>query len=340
MRKKTAVFAAVCLSFIALFLSVGLGSVFISPRDIIDIIGNYLFRIPLGDVTEINAAIFWEIRLPRTFTAFLVGGCLAASGTIMQSILRNPLASSYTLGVSSGASLGAAIVILFGSSMIGITFLLTPVVAFITGLCTVFLVMGLAEYFDKSLENQTIILVGMVVSLFANAILTLLTALLSDHLQQLIFWQMGSFSAKTWQHVAIIAPVLVIGAVIFIRFSTELDLLTFGEEQALTSGVEVKKTKILLIVLSALLTGISVSFCGTIGFVDLIAPHIARRIFGASHKIVIPMSILIGGSLMMIADLISRTVLAPRQLPVGAITALIGAPFFAFIYFNKQRRTL
>lgn len=340
MRRKAAVFAAVCLFILSLLLSVGLGSVFISPSDIIKIIGNYIFDIPLHNITEINASIFWEIRLPRTFTAFLVGGCLAASGTIMQSILRNPLASSYTLGVSSGASLGAAIVILFGSSMIGITFLLTPIVAFVTGLGTVFLVMGLAEYFDKNLENQTIILVGMVVSLFANAILTLITALLSNHLQQLIFWQMGSFSAKTWQHVAIIAPVLVIGAVVFIRFSTELDLLTFGEEQALTSGVEVKKTKLLLIVISALLTGISVSFCGTIGFVDLIAPHIARRIFGASHKIVIPMSILIGGSLMMTADLISRTALAPRQLPVGAITALIGAPFFAFIYFKKQRRTV
>ncbi len=338
MRKQTAVFAAVCLSLISLFLAVGLGSVFISPKDIINIIGNYLFHLPLGNVTEINATIFWEIRLPRTLTAFLVGGCLAASGTIMQSILRNPLASSYTLGVSSGASLGAAIVILFGSSMMGIAFFVTPVVAFVTGLCTVFLVMGLAEYFDKSLENQTIILVGMVVSLFANAILTLLTALLSNHLQQLIFWQMGSFSAKTWQHVAVIAPILVIGTFVFIRFSTELDLLTFGEEQALSSGVEVKRIKLLLIIFAALLTGISVSFCGTIGFVDLIAPHIARRMFGASHKIVIPMSILIGGSLMMIADLISRTVLAPRQLPVGAITALIGAPFFAFIYFKKQRR--
>lgn len=338
MRKQTAVFAAVCLSLISLFLAVGLGSVFISPKDITNIIGNYLFHLPLGNVTEINATIFWEIRLPRTLTAFLVGGCLAASGTIMQSILRNPLASSYTLGVSSGASLGAAIVILFGSSMMGIAFFVTPVVAFVTGLCTVFLVMGLAEYFDKSLENQTIILVGMVVSLFANAILTLLTALLSNHLQQLIFWQMGSFSAKTWQHVAVIAPILVIGTFVFIRFSTELDLLTFGEEQALSSGVEVKRIKLLLIIFAALLTGISVSFCGTIGFVDLIAPHIARRMFGASHKIVIPMSILIGGSLMMIADLISRTVLAPRQLPVGAITALIGAPFFAFIYFKKQRR--
>lgn len=340
MRTRTAVTTVVCISFISLFLSVGLGSVFISPKDISIILGNVLFDLPLGNINKINASIFLNIRLPRTFTAFLVGGCLAGSGAVMQSVLRNPLASSYTIGVSSGASLGAAVVILFGGSILGISLFLTPMVAFIMGLGTVFLVMGLTEYFDKSLENQAIVLVGMVISLFVNAMLTLLTALSGDHLQQLIFWQMGSFSGKTWQHVFIIAPILIIGIVLFIRYSTELDLLTFGEEQALASGVEVKKTKLFLIILATLLTGGSVAFCGTIGFVDLIAPHIARKLFGASHKLVVPISILVGGSLMMIADLISRTIVSPRQLPVGAVTALIGAPFFAFIYFRKERRSL
>ena len=187
------------------------------------------------------------------------------------------------------------------------------------------------------MNNQTIILVSMVLSLFVNAILTTITAFSGDHLQQLVFWQMGSFASKEWSQVLIVLPIVLISILYLMRKSIELDLLTFGDEQATSSGVDIRKTKFILIVIATLLTGVSVAFCGTIGFVDLIAPHVVRKLYGASHRLVIPLSALFGGAFMLIADTISRTILSPRQLPVGAVTALIGAPFFAYVFFRRSK---
>lgn len=332
---KCLITIVICL--IAFLCSASIGSVIIPGTDILKIIWHKITGAGLGDIPDTTVSILMNIRLPRALLSFLVGSALAVSGTVMQSVLRNPLASSYTIGVSSGASLGAAIAITSGLTLAGASVLAVPLIAFLSGLLTVFLVIGFTKHFDRNLENQTIILVGMVFSLFVNAILTLVTALSQDHLQQLIYWQMGSFSSKGYIHVLITAFVLLLGIPALIHYSPELDILTFGEEQAKASGVNVERMKYLLITISTLLTGISVAFCGTIGFVDLIAPHIVRRIFGSSHKLVIPMSALFGGAIMAFSDLISRTVLAPRQLPVGAITALIGAPFFAYIYFAKRK---
>ena len=149
---------------------------------------------------------------------------------------------------------------------------------------------------------------------------------------------MGSFSAQTWANAALTLPILLIGLVVMMRYAREMDLITFGEEQALSAGVDLKRVKFALIAVSALLTGTAVSFAGVIGFVDLIAPHIVRKIFGSNHRIVVPMSALFGGCFMVLADLIGRTIMAPQELPVGAVTALIGAPFFAYIYFHRRRK--
>ena len=336
---KMALTAVLCV--LILIVASGVGSVGISPADILKIFNNKLFAAPLGGIADITADILWNIRLPRSLMAFLVGSALAASGTVMQSVLRNPLASSYTLGVSSGASLGAAIVILSGAALSSFAGMFTlPLVGFIFGLGTVFLAMGLTARFDCNMENHTIVLVGMVLSLFVNAVLTLVTALSREHLQQLVFWQMGSFSAKDWTHVAVVLPILIVCLLYLMFFTNEMDIMTFGEEQALSSGVDIKKVKFRLIAVSALLTGASVAFCGTIGFIDLIAPHVVRKIFGSSHRLVLPASALFGGAFMAAADLVSRTVLAPQELPVGAVTALIGAPFFAYIYFKKRGRAI
>lgn len=190
---------------------------------------------------------------------------------------------------------------------------------------------------DKSLETNTIILVGMVFSLFVNAMLTLVTAMARDHLAQLTYWQMGSFSLKDWSNVIILFPLVLIGVILIQNFSKEMDIMTFGEDQAFTMGVDVHKVKWSLLSLSAALTGSAVAFVGVIGFIDLIAPHVVRKIFGSSHKIVIPMSMLFGGSFMVICDLVARTIISPSELPVGAITALIGAPFFAYVYFSRRK---
>ena len=339
MRLKARMAALAALALIALALGAAIGSVGVSPRTLIDVLANKLFGATLPeDVSDITVSILWTIRFPRAVCAFLIGAALAASGTVMQSVLRNPLASSYTLGVSSGASLFAAVVIVTGFTLPVLERYTLPLFGFLGGLGTVFLAMALAMRFNRNLENQTVILVGMVLSLFVNALLTLVTALSAERLSQLVFWQMGSFSALTWADAGLVLPVLLLSLIVLLRYSRELDLMTFGEEQALSAGVDLRRVKFLLIAVSALLTGTAVSLAGVIGFVDLIAPHVVRRIFGSNHRAVVPMSALFGGAFMVLADLLARTVLAPQELPVGAVTALIGAPFFAYVYFRRERR--
>lgn len=338
MKTSIKAFILILICIIAFMISLGMGSVDIPIEEIVSILGNKLFRLPLpDDIQGTTISILWDIRLPRSSMAFIIGASLAVSGTVMQSILRNPLASSYTLGVSSGASLGAALFIVLGMTLPFLGVFALPLIGFLGGLVTVLLVMSFTARLDKNLENQTIILVGMVFSLFVNALLTLITALSRQYLEQLIFWQMGSFSGRNWSQVIVALVVTALCILFLTSYSREMDIMTFGESQALSVGVELKKVKFLLIGICALLTGTAVSFVGVIGFVDLIAPHVIRKLFGSSHKIVLPMAALFGGGFMVIADLIGRTILAPSELPVGAVTALIGAPFFAYIYFQRRK---
>jgi len=338
MKKYLKAVILLASALVALTLGVALGSVGISPGDMLSVLGHKIFGSVLPEeLSGVTVSILWNIRFPRAVMAFLVGAALAASGTVMQSVLRNPLASSYTLGVSSGASLLAAVVIVSGVTLPVIGQYTLPLFGFAGGLGTVFLAMALTVRFDRNLENQTIILVGMVLSLFVNAILTMVTAMADDRLSRLVFWQMGSFSGQSLENCGLVVSVLVVGLLVLTRYSREMDLMTFGEEQALSAGVDLRRVKFILIAISALLTGTAVSLAGVIGFVDLIAPHIVRKLFGSKHRIVVPMSALFGGAFMVLADLVSRTVLAPEELPVGAVTALIGAPFFAYIYFHRRK---
>lgn len=334
-RVKVLLTLPVCL--LCLFMGVAVGSAGIELKDTLAILANKLTGRALPErVSSVAVSILWTIRAPRMAMAFLVGAALAVSGAVMQSVLRNPLASSYTLGVSSGASLAAAGVMLSGFTLPFVGALTLPASGFAGGLATVFLAMGLAARFDRTLQNTTIILMGMVLSLFVSAFLTILTALSGDHLRQLVFWQMGSFSAQNWRSAGILLAIALPGTLCLMRFGPEMDLMTFGEEQALSAGVELRRVKTALIVVSALLTGSAVAFAGVIGFVDLIVPHAVRRVYGSRHRLVVPLCALLGGSFMVLADLIARTLLAPRELPVGAVTALVGAPFFAWIYFRRR----
>lgn len=333
---KLIVSLIICLTI--LIFGVALGSIYVPFKEIINIIAHKTIKTELlSSISTVNVSIVWNLRLPRTILAFMVGGALAVSGTVMQSVLKNPLASSYTLGVSSGASLGAAFVIITGLRLPILGLFTLPAIGLLCGLLTVFTAVKFAAKMDKNLENNTIILVGMVFSLFVNALLTMITALSNEHLQQLTFWQMGSFSLKDWSNVFVLLPIVLAGTLFIRNYSKEMDIMTFGEEQAFTIGVDVYKLKWLLLGLSAALTGSAVSFVGVIGFIDLIAPHVVRKIFGSSHSIVIPMSFIFGGAFMIICDLIARTIISPSELPVGAVTALVGAPFFAYVYFSKRK---
>ena len=324
---------AVCL-FI-LLAAIRAGSVYISLADLMKIIASHITGSPLpAEVDPMNDSIFWTIRMPRAITAFLVGGVLSVSGAVMQAVLQNPLASSYTLGVSSGASLGAPAhpQRLEDGHPLGRAGRERP--------------QPPHQHPDQRLLSHHrpgrfqggIRHLGMILSLFVTGIMNFMMTFYSDRSKQLWLWMTGSFSARNWNHCAILTVTGIIGLVILMMLSGQLDILTFGELQASSMGVEVKKTKIIAILLCSLLTGVSVAFSGVIGFIDLAAPHIVRRIFGPSHKVVIPMSFVYGGAFMALCDLASRTLLSPREIPVGAVTALVGAPFFAYVFFAKGRR--
>ncbi|MDR2176659.1 MAG: iron ABC transporter permease [Treponema sp.] len=310
-----------------------LGSTFIRFTDTVRIIAGRTEGISARDVSIVR-----QLRLPRVLLAFMAGGALALSGAVFQSVLKNQLASPYIIGVSSGASLGAALVILCGFSLPLLGAFTLPVTGFAAGLLTVFFVIAFSARLDPGLSNNTIILFGMVVSLFVNALLTTLMALFREELKTLIVWQMGSFALRGWPYVIMMLPFLVVGSLGLFRCSRELDLLSFGEEEAQALGLEIRGVRSRIFLLGSLLTGAAVALCGAIGFVDLIAPHLGRRMIGPNHRFLLPMSFCAGGCLMIAADLAARLVISPAELPVGAVTALIGAPFFAWVYFARGRR--
>ena len=336
-NKKKAVLS-ILLALIIIGIGTSAGSSNINLIETISILVNKIFFIPLKEgIDPKNIGIVWKLRLPRVLLAFLVGGCLATSGVIVQSVLKNQLASPYTLGVSSGASLGAGLIIISGIVIPIVGSFTLPLVGFLFGLGTVYIVITFSARIDRTMSNNTIILSGMVFSLFVNALLTTLTALFSEDMKSIALWQMGSFAMKGWTYVKLIIPFAIIGVIGVMRFTREMDIITFGEEQAKAVGVETSRVKTKLFVYAAVLTGGAISLSGTIGFIDLIAPHAVRKVFGSKHKYVIPMSFIFGGCLMVISDLIARTIIVPSELPVGAVTALIGAPFFASVYFRKKR---
>ncbi len=338
-KKKMLLWLSLPLAFLVICIGTSIGSSNINIFNIISVIGNKLFSVPLIEgVGSNDVAIIWVVRFPRVLLAFMVGAALSVSGAVMQSILKNPLASPYTLGVSSGASLGVGIYIVLGVSIPFIGNLALPFIGFLSGLLTVTLVILFSNRVDRGMSNNTIILSGMVFSLFASAMLTTISALNAHKIEAITMWQMGSFNMRGWSYLLVGVPFFIVGVSIVLRYSREMDILTFGEDGAKVIGVETEKVKKHLLFSTAVLTGSAVALSGTIGFIDLIVPHLVRKIFGSNHKVVIPMCILLGGSFMVLTDLVARTIISPSELPVGAITAIIGAPFFGYLYFSKRSR--
>ncbi|MGX7030173.1 FecCD family ABC transporter permease [Vagococcus zengguangii] len=334
MTKGLKLSGLVVLAVVVMVLGVGVGSASASFLEVFQIMINRL----LGHPNEgILAMIILEVRLPRVLMSFIVGAIIALSGTVMQSLLNNPLASTYTLGISSGASFGAALMLTIGVPILGLSSYFVPVNGFVFGCLTVLLVLLFAKKSNQQLDNQTIVLVGMIVGLFVNALLTLLSVFSDDYLKAIVYWQLGSFASSHYGQVLLLIVLLVFGLLTFMRFASELDILTLGDEQAQATGLATQQLKVFFIIVCCLLTGSAISFVGIIGFVDLVAPHLVRKAFGHHHRLVIPSSALVGGILMVLADLLSRTLIAPKEIPVGAVTALIGAPFFTYLFLKKGR---
>lgn len=321
------------------------GTADIDPVTGLRILAGAFSASPLSpDISPAAAGIILDIRLPRILLAWLAGAAVSVSGAIMQSVLRNPLASPFTLGVSAGASLGSGLVMLagtafpFAGALAILSGLAVPAAGFVSGLAAIFLLLAFSRSLDPRLDTHTVILSGMVLSLFINAALTLVSALAGQEMNRLILWQMGSFALKGWTPVAVLALPVFLGILAATAYSRELDILTFGDEEASAIGVDIKKHRGILIALASALTGATVAFVGVIGFVDLAVPHLVRKITGPGHLKAIPLSALAGGSAMVLADLAARTLIPPLDLPVGAITAIAGAPIFAFIYLSGRTK--
>lgn len=311
---------------IAVWLGVSIGTAHIPIRTFWD----------ATDQTAYN--ILWKIRLPRVVLAGLVGASLAIAGAAFQGLLKNPLADPYTLGVSSGASVGAVVTLFFGLSIPLLGTFTLPVFSMLGAAITIFLVISFARLVDRTMKMETIILTGIIFGSFLGSVLSLMIALTGEELRQIIGWLLGSVSMRGWTYVMMILPFVVIGSVILWFNRRELNAMMFGEERAQHLGVDVKRRKLAILTGGSILTGAAVAVSGTIGFIGLVVPHMTRLLWGSDHRHLLTLSFLNGASLLIICDLIARTIISPTELPVGVITAFIGAPVFAFIFYKQRRK--
>lgn len=328
---------AVAFLFTAMLLGISIGTVSVPAMDIINIIGAEIFRFsPNENIDSMYANIVMNIRLPRVILAGLVGASLAIAGAAFQGLLRNPLADPYTLGVSSGASVGAVITLFFGISIPFAGLFTLPLLSILFSFITIFLVLLFARQIERSMKVETIILTGIIFSSFLGALISLMIALTGEELRQIIGWLLGSVSMRGWAYIKIILPFFAIGSIILLLNSHELNAMSFGEERAQHIGVNVQKRKMMILIAGSILTGAAVAVSGTIGFVGLVIPHLTRLLWGPDHKHLLPLSIFTGGGFLILADLVARTIISPTELPIGVITAIIGAPVFAIILMNRR----
>lgn len=323
-----------------MLLGISIGSVSVSFSDIIRIIGAEVFYIgSIDQVDDMYVNIVMSIRLPRVILAGLVGASLAIAGAAFQGLLRNPLADPYTLGVSSGASVGAVIVLFFHLSLPVLTRFTLPIISIMASIITIFLVLFFARKIDRSLRVETIILTGIIFSSFLGSLISLMIALTGEELRQIIGWLLGSVSMRGWDYIVLVLPFFAIGTILLLVNGNELNAMSFGEERAQHLGVNVGRRKLIVLVAGSILTGAAVAVSGTIGFVGLVIPHLTRLLWGPDHKHLLPLSLLTGAGFLILADLFARTIISPTELPIGVITSLIGAPVFAIILLRRRRES-
>ncbi|MDQ0416138.1 iron complex transport system permease protein [Croceifilum oryzae] len=335
-KKHVYIGGGMFLCFLFTFiLAVTVGSLKIPISEIWNVIGHHTIGFP-NQVDPTLDAVLWSLRFPRVVLAMVVGASLALAGVLYQGVLRNPLADPYILGVSSGSATGAIIAILsgIGAGIWGMWFIsLSAFIGAFIATVSVFLLAG------RELRTNTLILAGVVIHALFGAIITFLLSMSVEQMSRIQYWLMGSFSLREWTHIWILIPVILVVMAVAWFTQRELNLFAVNARTAAHVGVSVKKTRFLLLILASLLTAMVVSISGVIGFVGIVIPHLIRMIIGANHRFLIPYSILAGATFMMASDLLARTIFDPRELPVGVITAFLGAPFFSYFLY-KWRRNL
>ena len=321
--------------FLTMILCICIGSVSISVSDTLTAVWNTVWKLPVPESIAKN--IILNVRLPRVLCVTLAGAALSLCGTAMQGLLRNPLADGSTMGVSSGAALGAVTAMATGFTLPGSSYggIMITAMAFAFG--SLVLILSLAYTLDRSLSTSSIILIGVIFTMFISSIISLIITFASDHTRSLSFWTLGSFSGVNYEQAALLLLTLVLCGGILFRFSPELNAFAIGEDNARHVGVNVKRVKLIILITVSVLIGVCVSISGTISFVGLVMPHIARMLVGPNHKRLLPASLFSGAIFLLLADLISRTILSPIELSIGVITSLVGAVAFVIIFYRTRK---
>lgn len=321
-RKRVLLILFLLLFVASFFISLGNGAVKIGFRQIIQ-------TIIYGKDT-INYQIIWNVRLPRTMVAALVGICLSVSGAILQGIMRNPLASPNIIGVSSGGGFFALVILILFPSY----YYLVPIGAFMGALFATFFIYTLA--WKEGILPTRLVLAGVAVSSLFGAGTNALMIFYPDRVQGVLGFMVGGLSAIVWKDVRMILPYTLLGIALILFMPNQLNILMLGDEVATGLGIKVERTRLLLIVISSLLAGAAVSVVGLLGFVGLIVPHMAKLFIGSDYRYLLPGTILLGGAMVMICDTLSRILFAPMEIPVGIIMSVLGAPFFLYLLRKKE----
>ncbi|GAW92204.1 FecCD family ABC transporter permease [Calderihabitans maritimus] len=289
------------------------------------------------ETTSFADVVVWHLRLPRIVMGIVAGAGLAVSGAAMQGIMRNPLVSPFTIGVSSGAALGASLAIVLGFNLVGGEKAIVVTNAFVFGLLTAFLVYGLARM--RGVTGETLILAGIAIMYLASAATSLLQYIATEEeLQAVVYWLFGSLTGASWGNILIVTVMLFSCLPLLMRYSWDLNVMASGGDEVATSlGVNVPRVRVVTLILATLITAGIICFTGIIGFVCLVAPHITRLLIGADHRFLMPCSCILGAILLVGADTIGRTVFSPVVIPVGIVLSFIGVPFFIFLLMTRRK---
>jgi iron complex transport system permease protein len=324
-----------------IIIAASTGAAKISLKDTGLIIASYIPGINHYINTDIienqDIVIISQIRLPRIFLSIFVGMALAGAGVIFQGLFRNPMADPYVIGVSSGAALGATIGLVFitGAGLLGVSTI--TIFALLGALGTTFLVYNISRIREK-VSVITLLLSGIALSAMLSAITYFIMILRTQDMAKIVFWVMGGFTSATWSNFNVLAPIVTVLIIISGFFMRDLNIISLGDERAVQLGVQTDRVKKILLILASLIAAVAVSVSGIIGFVGLITPHILRLLVGPDHKILYPTSVIAGGIFMLMSDTLARTVLMPREIPVGIITSIAGVPFFLYLLLKSKKQ--
>lgn len=316
----------------AVIAGIAFGAVAVAPGDIFSAVG----RAVTGRSSGLADTLIVGVRLPRVLLAAVVGASLAGAGAIYQALFRNPLADPYILGVSSGAGLGAMLALVATAGATGLRYGAVPAAAFAGALITMLVVTRLASWRGR-LDTASLLLAGVALSYTLAALTSFVMVFAREQMASVVFWMMGGLGSASWPYLAMVAPMFLVGAAFSLTVTRELNLMLLGDERAGHLGLDAKRFKMVILAVASLLTAAAVAVAGLIGFVGLMVPHMVRLVIGPDHRVLLPASFLGGAIVLVIADLLARVVIAPIELPVGIVTALLGGPFFVWLLVRGER---